>query len=135
MPSTTLSQLITSDNLVREYFKVNASRKVEELALELLREAIGKRMELIPSKEREKHYHVAYIKHNRFLSPTQKQQVTEKVTQIIPITDQPLKIYAKPKPKIDEGLPLQPKSEQEIETREEIEEREATSPKINQNSR
>jgi hypothetical protein len=55
-------------------------------------------MQATPSK----HHHVAYIKHNRFLSPSQKQEVTPKVTQIIPVNDQPNKIYAKPKPKIVE---------------------------------
>jgi hypothetical protein len=65
-------------------------------------------MERKPSKE--KHYNVAYIKHNRFLSPTQKQEVTDKVTQIIPVNDKPVKIFAKPKGKIDDQHPLQLKN-------------------------
>lgn len=46
---------------------------------------------------------MAYIKHNRFLSPSQRQEVTEKVTQILPVNQKPVKIYAKPRPKDDEG--------------------------------
>lgn len=46
---------------------------------------------------------MAYIKHNRFLSPSQKQEVTEKITQILPVNQKPVRIYAKPKPKDDEG--------------------------------
>lgn len=46
----------------------------EDLTVRLLREAIATRM------PKEKHYNVAYVKHNRFLSPSQKQAVTPKVT-------------------------------------------------------
>ena len=62
-----------------------------------MKDAIGLRMER--NKSKEKHYHVAYVKHNRFLSPTQKAEVTEKVTQIIPMPDKNNKIFAKPRPK------------------------------------
>lgn len=34
-----------------------------------------------PSNSQKKHYNVAYVKHNRFLSPSQKKQlITPKVT-------------------------------------------------------
>lgn len=56
------------------------------------------------NKSKEKHYHVAYVKHNRFLSPMQKAEVTEKITQIIPIPDKNNKIFAKPKSKNTEPV-------------------------------
>ncbi len=68
--------------------------------IELIRDGISFRNERNQSKE--KHYHVAYVKHNRFLSPMQKAEVTEKVTQIIPIQEKSNKIFAKPKPKNNE---------------------------------
>ena len=67
-----------------------------ELAVELLREAIAARN----AKSKDKHYNIAYIKHNRFLSPSQKQAVTPKVTEIIPVSPERVLIYAKPKGKI-----------------------------------
>jgi hypothetical protein len=79
--------------------KNSEKQQFAELALQLLREAIKNRVNI--SRSKDKHYNVAYIKHNRFLSPSQRQDVTEKVTQIIPVADKPVKIYAKPKPKVD----------------------------------
>ena len=46
---------------------------------------------------------MAYIKHNRFLSPSQKQQVAHKVTEVVPVAATPIKIYGKPKAIIDEN--------------------------------
>lgn len=66
-----MEQLIASDSLIREYFKANSKSKASELAVQLMREAISSRMNAAPGK----HYHVAYIKHNRFLSPSQRQEV------------------------------------------------------------
>lgn len=71
-----------------------------ELAVELLREAIAARN----AKSKDKHYNVAYIKHNRFLSPSQKQAVTPKVTEIIPLSPERVLIYAKPKGRQDSQL-------------------------------
>ncbi len=74
--SVALDQLVAGDDLLRQFFKMNAGRSQAELAIQLMREAIATRMQIAPSK----HHHVAYIKHNRFLSPSQKQEVTSKVT-------------------------------------------------------
>lgn len=61
-----------------------------------MREAIAFR------SPKEKHYHVAYVKHNRFLSSSQKQAVSPKVTEVIPLSPEPVKIYGKPKVKLSE---------------------------------
>jgi hypothetical protein len=47
-------------------------------------------------------YNVAYVKHNRFLSPSQKAAVSPKVTEVIPISSEKHIIYGKPKVKISE---------------------------------
>lgn len=80
------------------YFEKNCERRHYcAFALELMKDAVNLRMER--NKSKEKHYHVAYVKHNRFLSPSQKAEVTDKVTQIIPMPDKINKIFVKPKPK------------------------------------
>jgi len=68
------------------------------LALELIREAIAARK--IHAKD--KHYNVAFVKHHRFLSPSQKQEVTGKVTEVIPVSAEKIKIFGKPKVRLDE---------------------------------
>jgi hypothetical protein len=52
--------------------------------------------------EKDRRYNVAYVKHNRFLSPSQKQAVSPKVTEVIPVSPEPIKIYGKPKVKLDD---------------------------------
>lgn len=44
-----------------------------------MKEAIGSRL------ANGKHYHVEYVKHNRFLSPKQKEAVAPKVTEVVPV--------------------------------------------------
>ena len=46
---------------------------------------------------------MAYIKHSRFLSPSQRQEVAHKVTEVVPVVANPVKIYGKPKAIIDEN--------------------------------
>jgi len=54
---------------------------------------------------------VAYVKHNRFLSPSQKKAVSPKVTEIIPVSPEPVRIYGKPKVKLDDQFFVEEKSE------------------------
>lgn len=68
----------------------------ESIAVKLMRQAIG------DDRPKDKHYNVAYIKHNRFLSPSQKQEVAPKVTEVIQVSPNPVKIYGKPKVKLDD---------------------------------
>jgi hypothetical protein len=44
---------------------------------------------------------VAYVKQNRYLSPSQKKDVMPKITEIVPVGQEPIKIYGKPKIKLD----------------------------------
>lgn len=46
---------------------------------------------------------MAYVKHQRFLSPSQKQAVTPKVTEIIPVSPEKIVIFGKPKVRLDSG--------------------------------
>lgn len=62
-----------------------------------MREAIERRL------ANGKHYHVEYVKHKRFLSPKQREAVSPKVTEVVPIRQSPIKIYGKPKVKIDDS--------------------------------